>query len=72
MGFDPKTKKYPYPKDTAMHYLKIKKNRNINLGLIVSKYTPRVEINTTDIKLNRIYKIVFNTPSLNIIAKAMI
>ena len=30
MGFDPKTKKYPYPKDTASHYLKIKKNRNIN------------------------------------------
>ncbi len=29
MGFDPKTKKYPYPKDTSEHYLKIKKNRNI-------------------------------------------
>lgn len=30
MNYDPKSKKYPYPKDTASHYLKIKKNRNIN------------------------------------------
>lgn len=29
MNYDPKTKKYPYPKDTSSHYLKIKKNRNI-------------------------------------------
>ena len=27
--FDPKSKKYPYPEYTDMHYLKIKKNRNI-------------------------------------------
>ena len=29
--FDPKTKKYPYPKDTSAHYIKIKKNLNLNI-----------------------------------------
>lgn len=30
MAFDPKTKKYPYPEDTASHYIKIKKKYDLN------------------------------------------
>ena len=29
MYFDPKTNRYPYPSDTASHYLEVKKNRGI-------------------------------------------
>ena len=30
--FDPKTKKYPYPEDTASHYIKFKKQKDIKTG----------------------------------------
>ena len=33
--FDPKTDKYPYPEQTDMHYLKIKKNNGAQYTLIV-------------------------------------
>ena len=37
MNYYPNTDKYPYPEDTSMHYLKIKKdNGSINIQIIVN------------------------------------
>lgn len=39
MSYDPKTKRYPYPEDTAEHYLKIKKDN----GIIFNKDYPYID-----------------------------